>query len=140
MKHVDGDKIWKVFNVDGETQVTEYTEEGVKEKPTDLTYLIGLVRGLEAYHTYAAYYAEKFKEAYYQKEEWIKGKYFELFYNYVVALQLKDSDLVSEAVSDLTLKQVSSAFKELMDYFQELEEYERCALILKKQQQLKKLI
>jgi hypothetical protein len=90
-----------------------------------------VVRGVENYFIIDKMYASRYQERYDSVRENIKLKYFNGLVNYLERIEALQSDTVLFLKDEFGTQAINYALEELLEFYKELEMYEKCAIIFK---------
>ena len=129
MQRLDPHTLFSIFE-QGDEQI--YREHNVEEVLKNPYVLIGMaVTGIENFYYIDKMYTMKHKEDYARVRSGIKNKYYNKVYGYLTRVsvdEVKDSYAIGE---DFNVQRCLGAFNDLLYYFESIEEYEKCATIMK---------
>jgi len=94
--------------------------------------------GIEKYELLHVIYSKGYGKIYVDMSESVKDRYFNKMFKYLQEIDLSDINSIKEIVPSIDEKVVKSSLNKLILYFQDLEEYEKCAVIKKILDLLKK--
>ena len=127
MNRLDPHTLFSIFEKGDEEVYRENKIEGLLGNPY---VLIGMVvNGVENYFFIDEIYSNKEPKRYARVKDSIKYKYFNKVYKYLTRLSLDKIDKKYGIGTDYELDRSINALNELLFYFEEIEEYEKCALI-----------
>lgn len=127
MHKLDPHTLFSIFEKGDEEVYRENKMEGVLNNPY---VLIGMVvNGVENYYYIDEIYTNKEPERYARVKDSIKYKYFNKVYNYLARLSLDNIQEKYGIGTDYELDRSINALNELLFYYEDIEEYEKCALI-----------
>ena len=127
MHKLDPHTLFSIFEKGDEEVYRENKMEGVLNNPY---VLIGMVvNGVENYYYIDEIYTNKEPERYARVKDSIKYKYFNRVYNYLARLSLDNIQEKYGIGTDYELDRSINALNELLFYYEDIEEYEKCALI-----------
>lgn len=110
----------------------ELLESGAyKENERNEFLLRNAVIGAEKYELFDLFYYRAYKENYKKISLNVKDTYFNKLYRYIQNLDLSDRDSILITAESLDRSTVDASLNKLLLYFQNLEEYEKCAQIKK---------
>jgi len=119
--------LFSIFEKGDEEVYRENKIEGLLSNPF---VLIGMVvNGVENYYFIDEIYSNKEPKRYAMVKDNIKYKYFTKIYKYLSRLTLESLDKKYGIGTDYELDRSINALNELLIYFEEKEEYKKCALI-----------
>ena len=129
MKKLNSDDIFSIFSLGDEEVYKEHKVEGVMEDPF---VLFGMaVRGVENYFIIDRIYNNRFGEKYDSVRDSIKLKYFNGLIRYLERVDLSQLETASELKDEFGLQAIKYALEEMLDFYEEKEMYEKCAIIFK---------
>jgi len=127
VNRLDPHTLFSIFEKGDEEVYRENKIEGLLGNPY---VLIGMVvNGVENYFFIDEIYSNKEPKRYARVKDSIKYKYFNKVYKYLTRLSLDKIDKKYGIGTDYELDRSINALNELLFYFEEIEEYEKCALI-----------
>ena len=127
MHKLDPHTLFSIFEKGDEEIYRENKMEGLLNNPY---VLIGMVvNGVENYYYIDEIYTNKEPKRYARVKDSIKYKYFNKVYNYLARLSLDNIQEKYGIGTDYELDRSINALNELLFYYEEIEEYEKCALI-----------
>ena len=127
MHKLDPHTLFSIFEKGDEEIYRENKMEGLLSNPY---VLIGMVvNGIENYFLIDQLYSNKEPKRYAKVKDSIKYKYFNKIYKYLTKLSLDTLDERYGIGTDYELDRSIKALNVLLFYFEEMEEYEKCALI-----------
>lgn len=129
MQKLDPHTLFSIFEQGDEEVYREHNVEDVLKNPY---VLIGMVvTGVENFYFMDKLYALKHKEEYGKVRDNIKLKYFSRIYNYLTRVTVEEVKNVYDIGSDFEIDRSINALNELLYFFEYLEHYEKCAIIVK---------
>lgn len=102
-----------------------------KETERNEFLLRSAVIGAEKYEFFDIVYYKTYRENYKKISRSVKDTYFNKLYRYISNLDLDDKDSILITAESLHRETVNASLNKLLLYFQDLEEYEKCAVIKK---------
>ena len=127
MQPIDPKTLFSIFEA-GDEQV--YKENGVEDVLNNPFVLMGtILNGIENYHLMDIMYSRKFGEEYKAVQEQVKHKYFTRMYNYLNRIDTENFEDKHDIGSTFDYNAVTGALVTLLKYFEEIEHYEKCAVI-----------
>lgn len=90
-----------------------------------------VILGAETYELMDIMYLKTYKERYREVSSNVKYKHFNKLFLLLSKVNLEDKETLIKATNILDVKVVLENLDKMMYYFQDLEEYEKCALIKK---------
>lgn len=129
MKKLNSDDLFNIFSI-GDEEI--YREHKIEDLMDNTFILFGMVvRGVENYFIIDKMYAYRFEERYDFVRENIKLKYFNGLVNYLERIEGLQSDTVIDIEDEFGLQAIKYALEELLEFYTEIEYYEKCAIIYK---------
>ena len=129
MKKLNSDDLFNIFSI-GDEEI--YKEHKIEDLMDNTFILFGMVvRGVENYFIIDKMYAYRFEERYDSVRENIKLKYFNGLVNYLERIEGLQSDTVIDIEDEFGLQAIKYALEELLEFYTEIEYYEKCAIIYK---------
>ena len=129
MKKLNSDDLFNIFSI-GDEEI--YKEHKIEDLMDNTFILFGMVvRGVENYFIIDKMYANRYQERYDSVRENIKLKYFNGLVNYLERVEALQSDAVMDIEDEFGLQAIKYALEELLEFYKELEYYEKCAIIFK---------
>ena len=129
MKKLNSDDLFSIFSV-GDEEI--FKEHKIGNMMDNTFILFGMaVRGVENYFIIDKMYAHRYQERYDSVRENIKLKYFNGLVNYLERVKDIKADTVEELVDEFGPQAIKYALEEMLEFYKELEMYEKCAIIFK---------
>ena len=129
MKKLNSDDLFNIFSI-GDEEI--YKEHKIEDMMDNTFILFGMVvRGVENYFIIDKMYAHRYQERYDSVRENIKLKYFNGLVNYLERIEALQSDTVLFLEDEFGLQAIKYALEEMLEFYKELEMYEKCAVIFK---------
>ena len=129
MKKLNSDDLFNIFSI-GDEEI--YKEHKIEEVMDNSFILLGMViRGVENYYIIDKMYANRYQEHYDSVRDSIKLKYFNGLVNYLERAGTIQSDTVEDLIGEFGPQAIHYALEELLEFYKELEFYEKCAIIFK---------
>ena len=129
MKPLDKDNLFNMFSV---TDEEVFIENQAKEVFDNAFTLFGTaIRGVENYYIIDQLYKVRFAKDYDRVRESIKLKYFRGLIRYLERIDKLQSDTISSLEDELSPQAIKYALEEMLEFFEEIEYYENCALVKK---------
>ena len=129
MKPLDKDNLFSMFTV---TDEEVFVENNIGEVFDNAFTLFGcVVRGVENYYIIDQLYRVRFAKDYDRVRESIKLKYFIGLIRYLERIDKLQSDTISSLEDELSPQAIKYALEEMLEFFEEIEYYENCALVKK---------
>ena len=129
MKKLDSKELFDIFSQGDEVI---YTEHGVDQVLDKSFVLFGMVvRGVENYFIIDKIYSYKFGEEYDSVSDSIKMKYFNGLLLYLDRIDITQGDTLKDLLDEFEPQVVQNVLRELLDFYERKELYEKCAIIFK---------
>ena len=129
MKKIDKATLFSIFEV-GDEEV--YRENGVEDLLHNTYILLGMtIKGVENYFIMEQMYQNRYGETFSTVKDSIKLKYFTGLIKYLERIDLSQSDTVLELKYEFGPQAIKYALEEMLEFYQEIEYYEKCAIIFK---------
>ena len=129
MKKLNSDDLFNIFSI-GDEEI--YKEHKIEDMMDNTFILFGMVvRGVENYFIIDKMYANRYQERYDSVRENIKLKYFNGLVNYLERVKGIKADTVEELKDEFGPQAIKYALEEMLEFYKELEMYEKCAIIFK---------
>ena len=129
MKDLNAESLFNIFK-QGDEEI--YNEYGLDDILNSSVTLIGtVIKGVENYYIMDQMYIARYHGNYDRIRASIKLKYFEGLIVYLNRVSIANSDSISIIRDEFEDQAISYAFDSLLEFYEELEMYERCSVILK---------
>lgn len=129
MNKLDPKKIFSLFE---QTDKEVFKEHGMEDVLKNPYAVIGnIVTGMETYYLNDQIYLNKRESVYPKIREKVKHKYFTKLYNTLANLNPEEVIPSYEITKSYDCEQSIEALGTLLYHFEDREEYEKCALIIK---------
>lgn len=129
MKKLDSKGLFDIFS-QGDEAI--YEQHGMHDVVNDAFILFGMViRGVENYYIIDRIYTYKMAKDYDSVRDSIKMKYFNGLVYYLERIDVLQSDTVIELIDEFQYQPIKYALEELLQFYEEKEMYEKCAIIFK---------
>ena len=129
MKKLNSEDLFSIFSMGDEEVYKEHKVGGVVDDPF---VLFGMaVRGVKNYFIIDRLYNTRFGEKYDSVRDSIKLKYFNGLVRYLERVDLIELETASELKDEFGLQAIKYALEELLEFYEEKEMYEKCAIIFK---------
>lgn len=129
MKKLNSNDLFNIFSI-GDEEI--YKEHRIEDMMDNTFILFGMVvRGVENYFIIDKMYASRFQERYDSVRENIKLKYYNGLVNYLERIEALQSDTVLFLEDEFGSQAIKYALEEMLEFYKELEMYEKCAVIFK---------
>lgn len=129
MKKLNSDDLFNIFSIGDEEIYKEYKVEDMMDNTFILFGMV--VRGVENYFIIDKMYANRYQERYDSVRENIKLKYFNGLVNYLERVKVLQVDTVEELKDEFGPQAIKYVLEEMLEFYKELEMYEKCAIIFK---------
>lgn len=127
MQKLDPQSLFSIFE-QGDEDI--YREHNVEELLQNPYVLIGMVlTGVENFSLIDSMYLIKHPEQYKRVREGVKLKYYSKLFNYLSRINLKEFKNSYTIGNDFEVDRALDALAELLFYFQNIEEYEKCITV-----------
>jgi len=124
MQKLNPHTLFSIFEKGDEEVYKEHGAEDLLENPF---VLMGMVtRGLENYEMMRMLYLKNYPKEFVKAEPIIKHKYYNRLYNYLLRINLKSIESIYTIGDSYDKKSTSFALNTLLQYFESIEEYEKC--------------
>ena len=128
MKKLNSDDLFNIFSV-GDEEI--FKEHKIAVMDNSFILLGMVVRGVENYFIIDKMYDRRYGEHYDSVKDSIKLKYFNGLVNYLERVEDIQSDTVEYLEDEFGPQAIHYALEELLEFYKELEMYEKCAIIFK---------
>jgi len=129
MKKLNSNDIFGIFSLGDEAV---YKEHRVEDMLQDSFIQFGMaIRGVENYFIIDKIYANRYGDRYDSVRDSIKIKYFNGLVNYLERIDLSQLDTPSLLMDEFGPQAIKYALEEMLDLYEEVEMYEKCAIIFK---------
>ena len=128
MDKLDPHSLFSLFEKGDEEVYKEHGFEDVLENPFVLMNMV--LKGVEAYELMAIMFERNYPEQFERQESKIKYKYYNKLYGYLASIHLKSIEGVYSTGDSYERTDILNVLDHLRTYFEGLEEYEKCAVIL----------
>ena len=129
MKKLNSDGLFNIFSIGDEEIYKEYSIEGLMDNSFILFGMV--VRGVENYYIIDKIYSSRYQERYTSVCDSIKLKYFNGLVKYLERLENLQADTVEDLKDEFGLQAIKYALEEMLEFYTEIEYYEKCAIIFK---------
>jgi hypothetical protein len=121
-----------LFDIFSQGDEAVYRENHVEEVLDNSSVLFGMViRGVENYFIIDKIYSNRYGKDYASMSDSIKLKYFNGLIGYLERINLSQSDTLLELLDEFGPQAIKYALEELLEFYEEREYYEKCAIIFK---------
>lgn len=129
MKPLDHKTLFSIFEA-GDEEI--YKEHGIADTLKNPFVLMGMVmRGIENYHIMDLMYKRAYPEEYSKVREGVKYKFMNKLFGYLKRIDGTKFETVYTIGESFDSKAVDKCLNYLLDFYQDIEEYEKCAVIKK---------
>ena len=129
MAKLDPHTLFSIFEKGDEEIYQEHGELDVLKNPY---VLLGMVlRGIENYDIMCLLYRRNYPEEFDKVEPTIKYKYYNKLYAYLLRINIDEVEDMYKIGEGYERDNVMRAISNMCDYYESLEEYEKCATIVK---------
>jgi len=136
MQPMDPNSLFSIFE-QGDEQV--YGEHNMSDTLQNPYVLMGMVlRGVENYLLMDMMYMRQQPHHYQKVRKITKYKYFNKLFSYLTNIDKFDDEIIYKVGESFDSYEVYDALEKLLRFFEEIEQYEKCAIIKKYQDLLKK--
>lgn len=131
MQPIDPHTLFSIFE-QGDEEV--YKENGVEETLNNPYVLMGMViRGIDNYHIMDMMYTKRYPEQYDQVKGTIKYKFFNKLCGYLERIDTNKFENIYKIGESFETEQIFLGLNKLLEYFESIEYYEKCAIVKKYQ-------
>ena len=129
MQQLDPHTLFSIFE-QGDEEV--YKEHGVEDVLDNPYVLIGMVvRGLQNYQLMDLMYMRSYPDQYKEVRETVKLKYYNGLYSYLTRIDTTKFEVIYSIGETYDSQDVLFGLDTLLHYYEDLEMYEKCAVIKK---------
>lgn len=129
MKKLNSNDLFDIFSQGDEAVYRENHVEGILDNSFVLFGMV--VRGVENYFIIDKIYSNRYGKDYDSMSDSIKLKYFNGLLGYLERINLSQSDTVLELVNEFGPQAIKYALEEMLEFYEEKEYYEKCAIIFR---------
>jgi hypothetical protein len=129
MKKINSQQVLKSFDLD--YSLSFLSGKGKEKLSSPQTLFKNATLGIEKYELLHLIYSKGYGKVYEDIADSVKDRYFNKMYKYISEIKLEEIESIKEIIPSLDEKVVKSSLNKLILYFQHLEEYEKCAVIKK---------
>jgi len=135
MQPIDPNTLFSIFE-QGDEQI--YKEHGIEDQLSNPYVLIGMViRGVQNYHMMDMMYMQRYPKEYKNVRNITKYKYFNNLFKYLKRLDINNFDDIYKVGETFDRKEAFGSLDYLRLFYENLEQYEKCAIVKKYQDLLK---
>ena len=129
MQPIDPNTLFNIFE-QGDEQI--YQEHGMEDQLTNPFVLMGMVlRGIDNYRMMDMMYLKQYPGPYKKVRGITKYKYYNKLYSYLTRIDSLNFNKVYKIGESFEIGEVYSCLDLLRVYYEEIEQYEKCAVIKK---------
>lgn len=129
MNKLDPHTLFSIFEQGDEEIYIEHGQQDVLKNPF---VLMGMVlRGLENFKLMTLIYTRKYPELFKKQQGYIKHKYYNKLFGYLNRIDVKQLEIAYHVGESYSRDEIALALEELINFFVTVEEYEKCAIIVK---------
>ena len=129
MQPIDPNTLFNIFE-QGDEQI--YQEHGMEDQLTNPFVLMGMVlRGIDNYRMMDMMYLKQYPGPYKKVRGITKYKYYNKLYSYLTRIDSLNFNKVYRIGESFEIGEVYSCLDLLRVYYEEIEQYEKCAVIKK---------
>ena len=129
MNKLDPHSLFAIFEKGDEEIYKEHGQQDVLQNPF---VLMGMVlRGLDNYKLMSIIYMKNYPKEFKAVESTVKYKFFNKLYGYLKRINIDKLEDIYTIGDNFGTADIAGALDEMIYYYQGLEEYEKCAIILK---------
>lgn len=126
---IDKDKLFSIFEK-GDEEI--YQEHGVSEVLSNPFVLLNMVvRGIENYQLMDLLYSRNYPKEYIKVKDKIKYKYYLKLFSYLNRITIPENTEDFNIGESYDIETTFLSLESMKDYFESLEEYEKCGKIKK---------
>lgn len=131
MKKLSPKNLFSKFFAD-EKEIVEEEKELKEEIEFDDKFYFGMVvTGVKNYEFLDVIYTNKYGEKYLEACDSIKHRYFEMLFENLSKIEYKNLDAILDTASFLGIDETKESLDTMLQYYVDLEEYEKCTSIKK---------
>ncbi len=129
MQPIDPNTLFSIFE-QGDEEI--YKEHGIEDHLQNPFVLMGMVlRGIDNFHMMDLMYIKQYPSHYKKVRNLTKYKYFNKLYSYLQRIDSDSFEDIYKVGESFDKVQTKNGLDFLREYFERLEEYEKCAVIKK---------
>ena len=127
MQPLDPHTLFSIFE-QGDEEI--YQEHGITDVLNNPYVLMGMVvRGMENYHMIDMVYNKRYPDEYKAIKGTIKSKYYNKLYGYLTRMDYSKFETIYSIGNSFDINEVHTSLFELLKYFEQKEEYEKCQIV-----------
>ena len=127
MQPLDPHTLFSIFE-QGDEEI--YQEHGITDVLNNPYVLMGMVvRGMENYHMIDMVYNKRYPDEYKAIKDTIKSKYYNKLYGYLTRIDSSKFETIYSIGNSFDINEVHTSLFELLKYFEQKEEYEKCQIV-----------
>ena len=127
MKQLNIDKLFSLFDIQSQEVYQQYDMEDVLDNPFVL--MGEVVNGLSNYYMIDVIYQQKYPQLYQNVRESFKYKFFNRLVNTLQRIDTTKFETIYTISSSYESGEVYNCLSDLLIFFENLEEYEKCKII-----------
>lgn len=129
MKKLHSNDLFAIFVIGDEELTSQYAIEHLS---TNTFLLLGMtVKGVENFYIIDQIYVNRFPKEYDSVKDDIKLKYFLTLVGYLERVKEIRSEIILDVIVEFGKEEVDSAFSKMLEFFEEVEYYEKCITVKK---------
>lgn len=129
MSSIDPDRLFSIFD---QTDEQIYIEHGVDDLLQDgITVIMGISQQITYYQILDTLYTKKQGQQYDKVRDQIKLNYFTKLYSQLLKVDIQDTKQQVNTLESQDKSQCISGLQHLLQFFEQVEHYEKCSAILK---------
>lgn len=128
-KKLDPHTLFSLFEKGDEEIYKEHGQEEVLKNPYVLMGMV--VKGLENFYIMDGMYSRTYGKSYTEGKPRVRYEYFNKLYTYLTRINLDSIDTVYSIGESFQKGEVDMCLNHLRKYFEKIEEYEKCAVLMK---------
>ena len=127
MQPLDPHTLFSIFEQGDEEVYREHNQTEALKNPFVLMGMV--VRGVENYYMMDMMYLRHYPDAYKKVRKMIQYKYYNRLYGYLLIINSMSFEDIYAIGESFNTKEVDRGLYTLLYYFEDIEEYEKCAII-----------
>ena len=129
MQNLDPDSLFNIFE-QGDEEV--YEEHGVQDVLDNPYVLMGMVlRGITNFNLLEALVKKRYPEEWEKQKNTVKHKYFNKLFLYLKRIDIDNDSSKYKVSNAYDLEETAYGLGKILFYYEDVEEYEKCAVIKK---------
>ena len=127
MKPLDHRTLFSIFEA-GDEEI--YKEHGIADTLNNPFVLMGMVlKGVENYHIMDIMYTKSYPDEYKKVRDTVRYKFMNKLYGYLLRINSNSFEAVYTIGDSFDIVAVDTCLNFLLRFYQDIEEYEKCAII-----------